>query len=770
MSAPASDVTLISDPIQPWSASGIGMPALALVALILVGLTIGTYLGVRPARPRRVLLVLGLRLGALLLAVLAALRPSLAFRDDLRQPSKVLIVVDASQSMTIQDAFDGQSRWHALLRVLRECEPILQELRSQHQIDVILYQFAGDVREFDSQGQPDGQRTDFAQMLERVYRDHAHDRSLRAIIIASDGADNGRQPAVPLAQQWRNLPCPVHTVALGLPTTSDQQSDLIVKSITPEPSPVPVKGELTVKAVVDAPGFANAPVNFRLLIDDKEVPIEKVFINDRDVTNEKLRQLPLAAGNQVRLRTNAPPKPGEVKLQLKIDPLPGEVTAANNEIGTFLTVAKEGVSVLLVDKARFPEPQLLCDALSKDPRIRLHAAWLRRNEALDAELADLFQFDRQHYDVIILGDVSARRLSAGAPGVLAKIRELVDKKGTGLLMMGGYDSFGNSDWQDTDVAKLLPVHLNARGQTEGRVRMAPAEQGSGHFLLRLLDNPKDNAQLWAKLPELDGMTRMGEKKDGAQVFARSHSGELMMAGHDVGTGRVLAFAGDTTWRWVRSPEGQLAHSRFWRQLVLWLAKQEETEGSAWIKLDTRRLASGSQLGFSVGLRGKGGVEVQEGQYDVKVIGPAKAESAVQTVRDRARSEERGTFWKTDVPGEYRLFIRAKGKEADDQETSGEAMARFLVYQDTAEMSRRAADHDFLKKLASTGGGRFHRAEELARLLQELSTQPLPQQRPRVSLWPDWRQGRLSAFPVVFFFLFAGLLCLEWFLRRRWGMV
>lgn len=755
-------LTLTTDSAWP-------LPALILVALVLVVLTVWTYQGVAGASRRRVLIVLTLRLAALLLAILMLLRPSLAFHDDLHTSSKILIALDASESMAIQDEYNGQSRWNAQLRTLNDCKTIMDRLRSDHQIDIILYQFAGEVKDFDPQGTPDGKRSDYGFLLDRLYKDHAHERFLRGLIVLGDGANNGtRIQPMDLAPLWKNLPCPVHTFGFGKPTTSDQQNDILLTSITPEPSPVPVKGELTIKTVVDAPGFANAPVQFHLLIDDEEVAPEKVIINDTDVTKEKQKQLPLTNGNVVRLKCTAPSKPGEIKITVRIDPLPGEVSKTNNEISTYHTVAKEGISVLIVDKARYPEPQFICDALSKDQRIRVHTVWFRRDQALDPGQLDLFQFDRQQYDVIILGDVRAARLAQGGPQVLAKIRELVEKKGSGLLMMGGYDSFANSDWQGTDIAALLPVELNVPGQVEKSVKMEPTEPGLRHYILRLDDKVKENQARWDKLPLLDGYTKIGTLKLGAIEFAKSATGDPLLAGHQPGQGRVLAFGGDTTHRWTRDADGLYSHHRFWKQLVLWLAKQEESEGSAWIKLDTRRLAAGSQVGFAVGLRGKGGVDLENAKFEVKVVGPENTEVSAPTARDR--TEERGTFWKTDSPGEYRMMVKATGKDADGQEVNGEATARFLVYEDTAETTIRRANPEFLKALAREGGGQFHRPDQLKEFLQELARQPLPQLRPKAALWPEWRSNDLSGFLVVLFLLFVAVICLEWFLRRRWGLV
>ena len=53
-------------------------------------------------------------------------------------------------------------------------------------------------------------------------------------------------------------------------------------------------------------------------------------------------------GNEVELVCDAPDTPGEIKVTLKIDPVNGEMTQINNEISTFVTVTKEGISVLYV--------------------------------------------------------------------------------------------------------------------------------------------------------------------------------------------------------------------------------------------------------------------------------------------------------------------------------------------------------------------------------------------------------------------------------------
>src|SRR5258707_553926 len=149
--------------------------------------------------------------------------------------------------------------------------------------------------------------------------------------------------------------------------------------------------------------------------------------------------------------------------------------------------------------------------------------------------------------------------------------------------------------------------------------MIPTEVGLRSYILTLSERPNDNARVWDTLPELSGMTKLGKPKELATVYARSNTDAPMLVGQDYGSGRTLAFAGDTTHLWRRTPEGVASHARFWKQIVLWLAHQEERKGNVVIKPDTRRLAAGGKLGFAVDLRGKGDSEAKEKHFDVKVI-------------------------------------------------------------------------------------------------------------------------------------------------------
>ena len=93
---------------------------------------------------------------------------------------------------------------------------------------------------------------------------------------------------------------------------------------------------------------------------------------------------------------------------------------------------------------------------------------------------------------------------------------------------------------------------------------------------------------------------------------------------------------------------------------------------------------------------------------------------------------------------------------------GEDSARFLVSQDDKELEAPTADPGLLSAIATATGGKVLKPEEL---LKELKTLDLRQFREFESqeefrLWDNW--------PMLL--LFVSVISLEWFIRRKMGMV
>jgi hypothetical protein len=388
-------------------------------------------------------------------------------------------------------------------------------------------------------------------------------------------------------------------------------------------------------------------------------------------------------------------------------------------------------------------------------------------------------------DVVILDDVDVQGLSVDSWQAIAeRVRH-----GMGLVMVGGYHSYGPGGFRESPLADVLPVNIGPAQrqsfgeklrddvQRKGPLKMRPAEPvGVRHPVMQLEGSEAGgrrsgnkasttgSADIWAQLPPLDGANAFGrnELKPNAQVLAETDDAQkhpLLVAGQ-TGDGRVLAFAGDSTWHWQMGGYGE-AHRRFWRQVVLWLAKKDEqTTGRVWIRLAGRRVARGGRVEFTVGAESAQGEPVEAAQFDVTVQTPDGRTEVVRATK--TGSDWAATFRQTTKPGDYRIKVKAK----NGNEELGTAEARFLVPNQDLELDRPAAEPSLMAQLAETtksAGGAALAPEELPELLKRLAEKPPEMKQEviaKVTYWDTW----------PFFLIFVGLIGTEWFLRKRWGLV
>src|SRR3954470_22058416 len=255
-----------------------GYVLLLACAAALVVLTVWTYVGSAASTPKRIGILIALRLGALLLAILLALRPAPAITEIPKLPSTLIIVVDASESMSVKDEANF-TRWEVVQKALAKCGPLLHQMREDQQTTIYVYHFSKDFDpdrdKLTDDVKPEGKRSDFGTMLSKLYDRHQGEQRLRGLVIVSDGADNGTaKPALPEAARWRGIGCPVYTFAVGGPTSTDQK-DIGFVSINPDPSPVAIKADLKVRAKLNAPGFEGRRVKIQLQVEGTPPRVEE---------------------------------------------------------------------------------------------------------------------------------------------------------------------------------------------------------------------------------------------------------------------------------------------------------------------------------------------------------------------------------------------------------------------------------------------------------------------------------------------------------------
>src|SRR6185437_12900856 len=132
---------------------------------------------------------LGLRLAAVLLCVLAALRPSLLLQEKKTQASSLVFLLDNSSSMKINDEVRGQTRAGLALQTLAKARSVAEKLGPK--LDVKFWRFDSTLHEHrpEDTTEPNGRETGVGNALTEAVQRQAGKR-IAAIVLLSDAANN----------------------------------------------------------------------------------------------------------------------------------------------------------------------------------------------------------------------------------------------------------------------------------------------------------------------------------------------------------------------------------------------------------------------------------------------------------------------------------------------------------------------------------------------------------------------------------------------------
>jgi hypothetical protein len=220
---------------------------------------------------------------------------------------------------------------------------------------------------------------------------------------------------------------------------------------------------------------------------------------------------------------------------------------------------------------------------------------------------------------------------------------------------------------------------------------------------------------------------------------------------------VLAFAADSTWRWAMQGAAE-QHRRFWRQFVLWLAKQDDSEqDSLWVRPAQRRVAPGTALPFDAGLTKADGEAVTDAALEARVVSPTGQSRPVRIAR---RGETfSGAVTECTEPGDWRLVVTADRPGRERRERT----ARFTVARQDLELASPRANPLLMRQLAEATDGAVRLPEELADIFAEIAARPAA-----FDTAEQWSFAPWDTWPMLA--LLAGCMCSEWFLRKRFGLV
>jgi len=701
-------------------------------------------------------------LAALVLVLLW--QPAITVAELKPQQNIIAVLVDDSRSMAIQE--DGSTRQAQAVKALQN--GVLDSLGRSFQTRLYRVDDAPariqDLKDL----HPNAPSTRLGDSL-RQLSEETSDLPIGAVVLLSDGDDNtgGIGEAAINALRARHIP--VHTVGFG---RERSEHDVELDDVVVAPRAL-ADSRIGAKITFHQRGYAGGKVNLTV----------------RDVSTEKAKVLAsrnVTLGPDGNLQTELVMfnigGAGAKTLQIAADPLAGEQNTANNMLTRVVNVAADPRRILYVEGEPRWEYKFIRQAEEDDRMVQIVSIvrttenkFYRQGIADAKELADGFPSrpeDLFGYQGLIIGSVNVGYFT---PVQQELIRQFVDRRGGGLLLLGGQFALADGNWNASTLTDLLPTVLPTQagtfhreqdpknGTTHTTSELAPA--GADNIITRLVDDPAANAAKWKKLPYLMDYQDPGVPKPGASVLAFMITPEgrrlPLLTTENFGHGRTAIMATGGSWRWqMSSPLGDTAHDLFWQQLLRWLVS--DTPGHVAASVPAQVLLDNGGVTLTAEVFDQQYNPAADAKVEAHILGPGGVGALVEMTPVPDTPGQFQAAWNAPKPGSYLTEVTAQ--RADGQGGLKELGRDVLTFQrldGVAENFHIEQNRELLERLAAQTGGRYWKPADLGKLAAAI---PFSEAGVTVRETKD-----LWNLPLVFLMLVM-LRFSEWWLRRKWGIV
>jgi uncharacterized membrane protein len=675
-------------------------------------------------------------------------QPALSIATLRPQQNIVALVIDDSKSMGTPE--DGHTRKDQVLATLNG--GLLNSLKSKFQVR--LYRLGDHLERIDNIDKLNAAApaTHIGDGLKEVLADSAT-LPIGAVVLMSDGADNSGGIDLDTISDIKRQRIPIHTVGFG---RERMAHDIEVTDVQ-MPARSLAKSRLEAQVTFHQWGLKNEKAHLVVRDAGKVLTARDVVLKGDGAAQTET--VLFNAGDA-----------GVKNLQFSIDALPEEDNKLNNALTRVLYVDNAKPRILYMEGEPRWDYKFIRRAVEDDKNIDLYGVVRTTQNKLytqvptdapQGELKDGFPTkvdDLFNYQGIILGTIEANYFT---PAQQDLIQQFVDRRGGGLLFLGGRVSLADGGYEKAPFSDLLPVrlpdHKNTFHREAANAELTPA--GRDSLITRIEDNPDTNVERWKKLPYLMDFQEAGQPKPGALVLA-----EMTASGHKLpllitqkyGRGRTAVFATGGDWRWqMLQPVQDLSHEIFWRQLMRWLVS--DTPNRVVTSVTRPVLYDDGHAHLRAEVRDTNFLPTSDATIQARIVGP---DGNAQTVDLHPDSIEQGVYsadWDAGKAGSYVAEVTA----SRGQQELGRDVITFRREDGVAENFHLEQNRDLLEKLSSQTGGRYYRPNEVSRLGEDISYSDAGITiRETRDLWD---------MPIVFFVLLL-LCCTEWVLRRKWGVV
>lgn len=706
--------------------------------------------------------------------------------------SRIRILLDVSKSMsTVDDAAGNQSRLGRALEWLLGIEPKpksgqagwLNELKKHHRVEWLTSGNANDEPLWDSQGNsplptaesivPHGINSPLGEFLVGAIRQSvsstpalvdraankppmSHAESLAAVVLITDGQSNRGMSLSDAATRFATEKVPLFAIGVGSQAEPEDLGILQVEHSQRVYRTDRLRGTILIKE------HMKLGTPYRVEVKHLEKGVFSKLLQSADLGSRRIEfdipAEPLVDRSKERLLNGTTYSSLPIDLDFSIECEATEVSLENNVYASSLWGVERKNRVFVLDRRGGWEMRYIKNALERDVAWESSVSIGRSAFALEffpKSRAKLFEFD-----LIIASLDTVREFNREQQ---TWISDFVGVSGGGLILIDSPRERPASTMESV-LSALLPVRaIDSSKQIEPQsMRISPAALNQPAF--QISDNALPNDQTWSQLPVPKSVRRV-TLEPGAEaiveIVGKNPSDELqtLIATKLFGQGRVIYFASEETWRW-RYNVADLYHQRFWTQIATWGMRAPFAVNDAFASLDSgsRIYSTGDSITVRARLKQDDAKPLENASVNVVLERDGERHASIPL---NAEPDARGFYKTTFGPmpeGNYRVRLEVVGIPND----ALTLQTQFVVQPPVdVEMTTLACNAATLRAAASMTGGEFALLEDAATISEKLK---------------PFRTGKMvesqtllwQSYP--WFATIVGLLAIEWYLRKRVGLI
>ncbi len=553
--------------------------------------------------------------------------------------------------------------------------------------------------------------------------------NISSVILLSDGNYNsGSDPSYELSK----LGIPIFTVGIG---DSIQKQDVEIRNILYNKF-LYENTESVIKSIILNNGFENENVIVSLKEGNSIIEQKNILLSEKGISFIDFNY--------------KPENSGEKKLSIEISSLENEASYANNQKSFYINVIDNKLSISIISSAPSADAKFIYNSLKQNDELEINRSIQIRNSKF---LDDFNNEEILKTDILFLIGFPGKN---SPPNLINFVKQKLENKTPFFIVVNE-----NTDLQKLiNFNKFLSFRINQISNNYTRAFLNISD-----FNSPLLGNNIEERTLWNELPPFLRNSSAFKSNSESNVIAKLKIGNtninepVIVTRNTAGEKSIAILAGEI-WRWKLNDKqnSELLFDNFLNTAVKWL-RDESNKDKFILSTDKKIYSTSENIFITAELYDEALNPLANAEIEAEIIN-----SKNEIIPFRFNYESNGLYeynFENLPQGNYRINAKALINDENYLETN----YSLSVENSNLEKNSTIINFEFLNNLSTVSNGKFYYLKDINNTLTSANNinRLFKKEKTEKTEFKFW-SNEIILFLIIFFF------ALEWFLRKRAGML